>query len=141
MREVSTDPHPHRDPRLRLAHRLSLRHGAGNAVPRLGNDLENWQSRDISSAVGVEIIRRAFIALFAGAVARPRSALTQQQTKVYRIAVVHPSDPVSQMTETGGVPHYQALLHELRLLGCVEGQNLVVEGCSGEGRVLRAAGP
>jgi putative ABC transport system substrate-binding protein len=43
--------------------------------------------------------RRVFIALVAGAVARPRAALTQQPTKVYRIAIVSPSDPVSQMTE------------------------------------------
>jgi hypothetical protein len=34
--------------------------------------------------------RREFIALVAGAVARPRAALTQQPTKIYRIAVVHP---------------------------------------------------
>jgi putative ABC transport system substrate-binding protein len=79
--------------------------------------------------------RREFILLVAGAVARPRAALTQQPTKVYRIAVVHPSRPVSQMTETGGVPYWQALFKELRLLGYVEGQNLVVERYSGEGRM------
>jgi hypothetical protein len=44
--------------------------------------------------------RRVFIALVACAVARPRTALTQQPTKVYRIAIVHPSHPVSRMTET-----------------------------------------
>jgi putative ABC transport system substrate-binding protein len=78
--------------------------------------------------------RREFLALVAGAVARPRAALTQQTTKVYRIAIVHPSRPVSQMTETGGVPYWRALFQELRLLGYVEGQNLVVERYSGEGR-------
>ena len=75
--------------------------------------------------------RREFIALVAGAVARPRAALTQQPTKVYRIAVVHPADPVSQMTETSDLPAWQALFQELRLLGYVEGQNLVVERYSG----------
>jgi putative ABC transport system substrate-binding protein len=78
--------------------------------------------------------RRVFIALVAGAVARPRAALTQQPTKIYRIAVVHPSRPVSQMTDTGGPPYWRALFQELRLLGYVEGQNLVVERYSGEGR-------
>ena len=77
--------------------------------------------------------RREFIALVAGTVARPRAALTQQPTKVYRIAVVHPSLPVSQMTETSDLP-YGALFQELRLLGYVEGENLVVERYSGEGR-------
>jgi hypothetical protein len=65
--------------------------------------------------------RRVFIALIAGAVARPRVALTQQPTKVYRIATVHPSTPVSQMTETSDLPEWRALFQELRLLGYVEG--------------------
>jgi len=83
--------------------------------------------------------RRVFIALVAGAVARPRAALAQQPTKVYRIAVVHPAEPVSQMTETGGLPAWQALFQQLRLLGYVEGQNLVVERHSGEGQVQNYA--
>jgi putative ABC transport system substrate-binding protein len=83
--------------------------------------------------------RRVFIALVAGAVACPRAALTQQPTKIYRIAVVHPSFPVSQMTETGGHPYWRALFQDLRLLGYVEGQNLVVERYSGEGRAQNYA--
>src|SRR6516225_2041028 len=78
--------------------------------------------------------RREFIALVTCAVARPSAALTQQPTKVYRIAIVHPSWPVSRMTETGGLPYWRALFQELRLFGYVEGQNLVVERYSGEGR-------
>jgi putative ABC transport system substrate-binding protein len=78
--------------------------------------------------------RRVFIALVAGAMAHPRAALTQQPTKVYRIAIVHPSRPVSQMTETAGLPYWRAFFEELRLRGYVEGQNLVVERYSGEGR-------
>jgi putative ABC transport system substrate-binding protein len=78
--------------------------------------------------------RRVFIALVAGVVAHPRAALTQQPTKVYRIAVVDPSLPVSQMTETSNLPGWRAFFQELRLLGYVEGQNLVVERYSGEGR-------
>src|SRR5215470_12426838 len=76
---------------------------------------------------GGQMKRREFIALVAAAVARPRAALTQQPMKVYRIAVVHPSWPVSRMTETGGLPYWRALFQELRLLGYVEGQNLAVE--------------
>jgi putative ABC transport system substrate-binding protein len=83
--------------------------------------------------------RRVFIALVAGAVARPRAALSQQPTKVYRIAIVHPSRPVAQMTETGSLPVWRALFQELRQLGYVEGQNLVVERYSGEGRVQNYA--
>ena len=84
--------------------------------------------------------RRVFIALVAGAVARPRAALTQQPTKVYRIAVVHPSRPVSQMTETDA--YWRTLFQELRLLGYVEGQNLVVERYRAkDGCKTRTAGP
>jgi putative ABC transport system substrate-binding protein len=79
--------------------------------------------------------RREFLALVAGAVARPREALTQQPTKVYRIAVFILSLPVSQMTETSDLPWWRALFQDLHLLGYVEGQNLVVERYSGEGRV------
>ena len=61
--------------------------------------------------------RREFLALVAGAVARPREALTQQPTKVYRIAVFILSLPVSQMTETSDLPEWRALFQELRLLG------------------------
>jgi putative ABC transport system substrate-binding protein len=78
--------------------------------------------------------RRVFIALVAATLARPRSALAQQPTKVYRIAVVHPARPVSQLTETGGLPNWRAFFEELRLHGYVEGQNIVVERYSGEGR-------
>jgi hypothetical protein len=70
--------------------------------------------------------RREFIALIAGAMALPSAALTQQPTKVYRIAVVLASGPVSQITEIGGEPYWRALIQELRQLGYVEGQNLVV---------------
>jgi putative ABC transport system substrate-binding protein len=43
------------------------------------------------------------------------------------------------MTETGGVAYWRALFQELRLLGYVEGQNLMVERYSGEGRVQNYA--
>jgi putative ABC transport system substrate-binding protein len=42
--------------------------------------------------------------------------------------------PVTEMSETSGEPAIQALFKQLRRLGYVEGQNLVIERYSGEGR-------
>ena len=41
---------------------------------------------------------------------------------------------MSKMTEAGGAPFFEALFNELRRLGYVEGQNLLIERYSGEGR-------
>jgi putative tryptophan/tyrosine transport system substrate-binding protein len=62
-----------------------------------------------------------------------RSAHAQPAAKASRIAIVHPSNPLGDMTETGAPP-YRALLGQLRRLGYVEGQNLTVDRFSGEGR-------
>src|SRR5262249_31378358 len=48
--------------------------------------------------------------------------------------VVHPSNPISDMTDTAG---YRELFQELRRLGYVEGRNLLVERYSAEGRLDR----
>ena len=78
--------------------------------------------------------RRQFIAL-AGAVAlHPTTTWAQQPTKIHRIALIHPSLPVTQQTDSSG-PGYRAFFLELRRLGYVEGKNLSVERYSGEGRV------
>jgi putative tryptophan/tyrosine transport system substrate-binding protein len=61
-------------------------------------------------------------------------AQAQQTGKVYRVAFVDRSTPVAQLTEDGGLPAYRRFFEELRRLGYVEGQNLVVERYSGEGR-------
>ena len=60
-----------------------------------------------------------------------RRAHAQQDRKVYRIAVVHPSAPVSAMSETEG---FRDFFQRLRQHGYIEGQNLAVEWYSGEGR-------
>jgi putative tryptophan/tyrosine transport system substrate-binding protein len=79
--------------------------------------------------------RRDFITLLgSAALACPLVARAQQSAKVHRIAIVHPSAPVADMSETGDNPPYAALFKELRRLGYVEGQNLVVERYSAEGR-------
>ncbi len=86
--------------------------------------------------------RRAFIALIGGAaVAWPLAARAQAQQplKLYRIAVVHPSHPIAVLSETGGNPYWRAFFQELRRLGYIEGQNLVVERYSAEGRGERYA--
>jgi putative tryptophan/tyrosine transport system substrate-binding protein len=63
-----------------------------------------------------------------------RVASAQQSTRVYRIAVVHPSSPTSELSETGGNPLYRAFFEELRRLGYVEERNLAVARYSGGGR-------
>ena len=79
--------------------------------------------------------RREFITLVGGAVASPLVARAQQPAKVYRLAMLHPSHPVSDLTENGRLKYYREFNHELRRLGYIEGKNLVVERFSGEGRV------
>ena len=77
--------------------------------------------------------RREFIAgvLAASAIGR---AEAQQNAKVFRLAVVAPSTPVSDMSEHGDNSPFRAFFQKLRALGYVEGQNLSVERYSAEGR-------
>jgi len=82
--------------------------------------------------------RREFITLLAGAAAAwPLAARAQQTAKTPRIAVVHPSASIADMSESGGNPLYAALFKELRRFGYIEGVNLVVTRYSGEGREER----
>jgi putative tryptophan/tyrosine transport system substrate-binding protein len=75
--------------------------------------------------------RREFITLIGGAVAAwPLTAFGKAQ----RIAIVASSIPVEEMNETGGDPFFQGLFNELRRLGYIEGQSLLIERYSGEGR-------
>jgi putative ABC transport system substrate-binding protein len=85
--------------------------------------------------------RREFIGSLIGtAVAWPLVARAQPPAKVYRLAIVHPSAPVERMSEgASGGSAYKALFGELRRLGYIEGQNLVVERYSGEGRIAHYA--
>jgi putative tryptophan/tyrosine transport system substrate-binding protein len=69
-------------------------------------------------------------------VAATGTAHAQQSRKVYRIAVVHPSHPVATLAETSFSPGVRALFTELRRLGYVEGENILIERYSGEGRAV-----
>src|SRR6202022_3099504 len=59
----------------------------------------------------------------------------QQSAKLHRIALVDLSTPVAEMNETGTLP-YPTFFAELRRLGYVEGQNLVIERYSLERRAF-----
>jgi hypothetical protein len=55
--------------------------------------------------------------------------------KVYRLAILHPSHPVSELSENSRIKYYREFFHELRQLGYIEGDNLLIERFSGEGRI------
>lgn len=55
-----------------------------------------------------------------------------------RIALVNPATKVSDVSESG-LPYYRAFFEELSRLGYVEGPNLGLKRCSGEGRPERYA--
>jgi putative ABC transport system substrate-binding protein len=79
--------------------------------------------------------RRDFISLVGGAAtAWPMVARAQQGERVRRIAIFHPAIPTTLLTETGGGSAWRAFFGELRRLGYTEGQNLIIERYSAEGR-------
>jgi putative ABC transport system substrate-binding protein len=49
-----------------------------------------------------------------------------------RIAIFHPAIPTTLLTETGGGSAWRAFFRELRRLGYVEGENLIIERYSAE---------
>jgi putative ABC transport system substrate-binding protein len=59
--------------------------------------------------------------------------------KLAAFAIVAPSHPVGKMTETSGDPLFRAVFNELRRLGYIEGQSLLIERYSGEGRASHYA--
>src|ERR1700736_4271924 len=83
--------------------------------------------------------RRAFIAGLGGAaVAWPLAARAQQSSRMKRIAIVSPATKISDMS-VSGYRVYRVFFEELSRLGYVEGQNLVVERYSADGRSERYA--
>ena len=68
----------------------------------------------------------------------PVAAEAQQATKMYRVALVYAMSPVSELTGPEPVhPGARAFVHALRDLGYVEGQNLILERRSAEGKFER----
>jgi putative ABC transport system substrate-binding protein len=84
--------------------------------------------------------RRDFITLLGGAAAAWPLAARAQQSATRRIAIFHPAIPTTLLTETGGGSAWRAFFAELRRLGYVEGQNLIIERYSAEGHHERYAG-
>ena len=80
--------------------------------------------------------RRQFIGIVCGAAAWPLKARAQQRT-THRIAIFHPAIPTTLLTETGGGSAWRAFFAELRRLGYIEGENLIIERYSAEGHQER----
>src|SRR6195256_3742089 len=83
--------------------------------------------------------RREFITLLGGAAAWPLAARAQRPATQRRIAIFHPAIPTTLLTETGGGSAWRAFFRELRRLGYVEGENLIIERYSAEGHHERYA--
>jgi len=79
--------------------------------------------------------RREFIGTLGGSVlAWPIAAWSQHPTKMYRMAIVHPSAPVAGLIEeTTHGSFYPFFFKALGQLGYIEGQNLAVERWTAEG--------
>jgi putative ABC transport system substrate-binding protein len=83
--------------------------------------------------------RRKFVTLAGGVAVWPGSARAQQRPTRHRIAIFHPAIPATLLTETGGGTAWRAFFAELRRLGYVEGENLIIERYSAEGHHERYA--
>jgi putative tryptophan/tyrosine transport system substrate-binding protein len=68
--------------------------------------------------------------MFAAATA---TAWAQEQPKLHRIAIVRPTGPITLISDTG-IRSYRAFFQELRRVGDVEGQNLIIDRYSAQGR-------
>src|SRR4030088_1126449 len=69
----------------------------------------------------------------------PWSVRAQQRATQHRIAIFHPAIPATLLTETGGGSAWRAYFSELRRLGYVEGENLIIERHSADGHQERYA--
>jgi ABC-type uncharacterized transport system substrate-binding protein len=85
--------------------------------------------------------RRTFLgAVTGGLVAAPLVAEAQQPAKVPRIALVSANNPVAEITGPHPAsPSARAFLEAMRGLGWIDGQNIIIERKSAEGRPERYA--
>jgi putative ABC transport system substrate-binding protein len=82
--------------------------------------------------------RRFLLTSLAGALVAPLAADAQQVGKVYRVGLIFTTSPVSEMAGLEPVhPSARAFVQGLRALGYVEGQNLILERRSADGRFER----
>ena len=83
--------------------------------------------------------RRTFIGTVTGGVlAVPLAVVAQQTGKIYRVGLISAATPLSEMAGPEPVsPSARALVQGLRALGYAEGQNLILERRSAEGRYER----
>jgi putative tryptophan/tyrosine transport system substrate-binding protein len=87
------------------------------------------------------IKRRQFILLLGGAAAWPFASRAQQTNKVYRVGWLFSAVPLKDMSGSDPVdPVSNAFVHGLRDLGYIEGQNLILERRSAEGKLERIDG-
>jgi len=81
--------------------------------------------------------RRQFIVGLISVAATRRSP-AQPSARIYRVAIVHPSTPVADLTGASvRSPGPRGFFEELRRLNYIEGQNILVERYSGEGMADR----
>jgi putative ABC transport system substrate-binding protein len=82
--------------------------------------------------------RRDFITALGAAASWPLAARSQQPGRVYRVALVFTTSPVSEMAGYDPIhPLARSFVQGLRALGYVQGQNLVMEPRSAEGKFER----
>ena len=89
--------------------------------------------------MGRHMQRREFIIVLGGAAAWPLGARAQRPAAQNRVAIFHPAIPITHLTETGGGSAWRAFFAELRRLGHIEGENLIIERYSAEGHHERYA--
>jgi putative tryptophan/tyrosine transport system substrate-binding protein len=82
--------------------------------------------------------RRTLLAGLGGTVAWPLAVRAQSAGRVFRVGLVFTTSPVSDMAGSDPlIPSARAFVHALRAQGYIEGQNLVLERRSAEGRFER----
>jgi putative ABC transport system substrate-binding protein len=82
--------------------------------------------------------RRDFLGVLSSVSAWPLVARAQQASKVYRVGYFFSTAPIAVMVGSDPIdPVTKAFVHGLRDLGYVEGQNLVLERRSAEGKFER----
>src|SRR5437764_3160373 len=80
--------------------------------------------------------RREFIATIGTVAVWPFAARAQQSGRVYRVALIFTTSPISEMAGPEPLhPSARAFVHRLRALGYQDGQNLTLDRRTAEGRL------